>query len=46
MTDTKTSDPDAPGGSSAIGSTGVWIRTDAMAARETARAVEGAARGA
>jgi alkanesulfonate monooxygenase SsuD/methylene tetrahydromethanopterin reductase-like flavin-dependent oxidoreductase (luciferase family) len=36
MTDTKTSDPGGPGGTSAIGSTGVWIRTDAMTARETA----------
>jgi hypothetical protein len=36
MTDTKTPDPGGPGGTSAIGSTGVWIRTDAMTARETA----------
>jgi probable F420-dependent oxidoreductase len=36
MTETKTSDPGGPGGSSAIGSSGVWIRTDAMTARETA----------
>ncbi|HYV68233.1 MAG TPA: TIGR03620 family F420-dependent LLM class oxidoreductase [Myxococcales bacterium] len=36
MTDTKTSDVGGPGGSSAVGRTGVWIRTDAMTARETA----------
>ena len=33
---TKTLDPGGPGRSSAIGHTGVWIRTDAMTARETA----------
>ena len=35
MTDAKT-EPDGPGGASEIGRTGVWIRTDAMTARETA----------
>jgi probable F420-dependent oxidoreductase len=36
MPNTKTLDPGGPGSSSAIGHTGVWIRTDAMTARETA----------
>src|SRR5262245_63788958 len=36
MTDAKTADPVSPGDTSAIGHTGVWIRTDAMTARETA----------
>jgi len=36
MTNTETLDPGGPGSSSAIGDTGVWIRTDAMTARETA----------
>src|SRR5262245_24671698 len=35
MTNATTSDPGVPGGG-AIGHTGVWIRTDAMAAQETA----------
>src|SRR5262249_32761524 len=36
MTNTETFDPGGAGSSSAIGDTGVWIRTDAMTARETA----------
>jgi probable F420-dependent oxidoreductase len=36
MTDATNSDPGGRGGTNAIGSTGVWIRTDAMTARETA----------
>jgi probable F420-dependent oxidoreductase len=36
MTYARSSDPGGRGGASAIGSTGVWIRTDALTARETA----------
>jgi Luciferase-like monooxygenase len=49
MTAAQSSQTGSPGARAAIGSTGVWIRTDAMTARETAelaRRVEGLGYGA